>query len=219
VAEHPALGSLREALRAAGETTLTVDGGQPTRILVRGAERRCRIATDPNADEGRPDGLYGNRFSRADVATVEHAATVIDPPITTNLIAIEAPSYGFGRYSADEIRFILTTAFSGFTAARLDSGEGRPRAPRVHIHTGFWGCGAYGGSRVLMAMLQILAARLARVDRLVFHTFDHTGSESLDTAGRAFEDHLLPGTGQVSVQSLVEEIAQMGFEWGVSDGN
>jgi hypothetical protein len=27
------------------------------------------------------------------------------------------------------------------------------------FHTGFWDCGAYGGNRVLMALLQLLANR------------------------------------------------------------
>ena len=38
------------------------------------------------------------------------------------------------------------------------------------IHTGWWGCGAFGGNQELMALLQLLAAEWAGVDEVVFHT-------------------------------------------------
>jgi hypothetical protein len=47
------------------------------------------------------------------------------------------------------IEFVLATAFTGFSAARLESARLNP-SPVVAIHTGFWGCGAFGGNRVLM---------------------------------------------------------------------
>lgn len=65
VAEHPALGALREALNARRWPTLTEECGQATPVLVRGVQRRCRVQTDANAAEGRPYGLYGNRFMMA----------------------------------------------------------------------------------------------------------------------------------------------------------
>jgi len=43
--------------------------------------------------------------------------------------------------------------------------------PKVIIHTGNWGCGAYGGNPEIMALLQMAAARLAGIDELVYHTF------------------------------------------------
>jgi len=42
VAEHPILGSLREAIFSQGLPALTVEDGSPTPVLVAGAERRCR---------------------------------------------------------------------------------------------------------------------------------------------------------------------------------
>jgi hypothetical protein len=57
VAEHPALGSLKEALDARRLHALTAEMDEPTPILVMGVERRCRVATEPNSAEGRPHGL------------------------------------------------------------------------------------------------------------------------------------------------------------------
>ena len=217
-ASDPALGSLREALLANGESTLTAESGKPTPILVMGVERRCKIATDPNAAEGRPAGLYGNRFSGADAEAIKSAVTVIDPPTTSNIIAVEAPSYGCGPYRFDQIEFILTTALTGFSAAREESQREFDRQITVVIHTGFWGCGAYGGNRVLMGALQILAARMAQIHRLVYHTFDHAGSASLTEATDLLAS--LGASGRsVETRNLIHQIEAAGFEWGVSDGN
>jgi hypothetical protein len=52
VAEHPALGSLREALSHAHICLRTVEDGEPTPILIMGVERRCVIATNSNLELG-----------------------------------------------------------------------------------------------------------------------------------------------------------------------
>ena len=219
VAEHPALGSLREALLRSDIKPLTVENGEPTPALVMGVERRCRVATEPNAALGRPNGLYGNNFSRASAEAVERATQVITPPTISNLLAMEAPADANGRYTRQEIEYILSTAFTGFTATRLESGRDRARPPAVVVHTGFWGCGAYGGNRILMALLQLLAARLARLDRLVFHTGDAAGSQAFRQASRALQQDLESGPQRRPVSDLVVQIESMGFRWGVGDGN
>src|SRR5215831_9049415 len=94
VAEHPALGSLRDAMDDSDVphmAPLTTEDGRRTPVLIRGVERRCRIATEPDAAAGRPAGLYGNRFAQADADTVARAVTALVPPTITNLIAMEAP--------------------------------------------------------------------------------------------------------------------------------
>ena len=218
VAEHPALGALREALVADGLAAVTVERGEPTPVLVMGVERLCRVATDPDAAEGRPAGLYGNAFARADGDAVRRATTPIDPPTITNLIAMAAPPGGYGRYGADEIESVLTTAFTGFRAAVLESHRERGRATSVAVHTGYWGCGAFGGNRVLMALLQVLAAGSAGLDQLVFHVGGPGGRSPLEEALRLIEVGL--GTDRApSTRELINRIEMIGFEWGVRDGN
>lgn len=107
VTEHPALGALREALLTdAAVTPATVEAGRPTPVLVHGVERRCIVDTAPDPDRGRPDGLYGNNFAAAKAAVVEQATRALTPPTVSNILAIEAPSYGTGTYTRDAIRFI-----------------------------------------------------------------------------------------------------------------
>ena len=60
VAEHPVLGSLREALVAEGRPSTTIENGRPTPVLVMGAERRIHIQTSPGAGSGGPSWLYGD---------------------------------------------------------------------------------------------------------------------------------------------------------------
>lgn len=218
VSEHPALGALKEALSNQRLPALTEENGRPTPVLVAGVERRCAVATDPNPSEGRPEGLYGNNFARGAADAIRRATTRMEPPTITNLIAMAAPGYGEGPYSLADIQQVMVTAFTGFRAAVLESTRLRSGPCPVVVHTGFWGCGAFGGNRVLMAALQVLAAGMAGVERLVFHTGDGTGAGALEEARRLIEKELASTPGETPA-ACIERIASMGFEWGVSDGN
>jgi len=63
--EHPALGSVREALLASGRAARTRENGRSTPVLVAGAPRQCALDIFPDPDQGRPRGLYGNKFQQA----------------------------------------------------------------------------------------------------------------------------------------------------------
>ena len=146
VLEHPALGSLCEHLLASKDPRfqpVTWEDGAPTPVLVRGVERRSALATDPDLIEGRPLGLYGNRFARATADTIRRALTVLDPPTVSNILAMAAPPGGSGPYDEREIREIVVTATTGFRAARIESGS-RPR--RL-----VWWCTPGTGGRALSA--------------------------------------------------------------------
>jgi hypothetical protein len=218
VAEHPALGSLRDAMEDSDVphmAPLTTEDGRRTPVLIRGVERRCRIATEPDAAAGRPEGLYGNRFARADAETVARAVTPLIPPTITNLIAMEAPSSGRGLYTPSQVEDVLTNAVTGYLAARLET-EAAGAAKAV-VHTGFWGCGAFGGNRTLMALLQLAAAQMAGLSRLVFHTIDGAGTKELQRALALRE--AVAGGGAAAVDRLIDDIVGQGFRWGESDGN
>jgi hypothetical protein len=219
VAEHPALGSVREALLAAGRAALTVEEGRPTPVLVAGVERRCRIDTGPRP--GAPGGLYGNAFGAAAEDVVRSATEPLDPPMISNVLAMAAPANGGGRYRRDEVDWILDTALTGFMAAVAESHRlARPAAePSVVVHSGFWGCGAFGGNRVLMALLQVIAAGMAGLDALVFHTGRAGGRAPLDEALRIVRGELAPPSGIGATADVLDAIVALGLTWGVGDGN
>lgn len=216
VAEHPALGSVREALIAHGLPAATMDHrGYPTPVTVTGVQRRCAIDTRPDPLGGNPEGLYGNAFARASEDQVRRAVKSISPPTVSNILAMAAPPGGYGEYGRDEVVYILATAYAGFSAARAESRRLVPGGSRTVTHTGFWGCGAFGGNRMLMTIIQALAGALAGME-IVFWAFDEEGAMLAREAYRRFrglcED-------DPTVDSTVDRLVGERFLWGVSDGN
>lgn len=218
VAEHPVLGSVREALLARGLSAMTSDQSGATPILVTGAERRLANATHPDAASGRPAGIYGNRFADAPLEVVRRATRRLDPPTQSNIVAMAAPT-GSGEYTEADIVAIFSTAATAFAAARSESDRLRGGAYRTVIHSGFWGCGAFGGNRRVMIALQILAARAAGIDGLVLHAGDSAGAEEA-RRGLDVAEILATGCGtRCSFDTLVGQDVMLGYRWGVSDGN
>lgn len=217
VAEHPVLGSVRQALLAQQRSAVTVDDAGPTPVLITGAERRCRVATDANPAQGRPAGLYGNAFAAASPAAIQQAVVRLEPPPVTHLIAMSALPGGRGEYTAGEIMLTLATAFGGFRAAVLESARQFGSRPVV-VHTGFWGCGAFGGNRVLMSLVQMLAAQAAGVNALVYHTVSRPGTATWTRARILLLDVFTTGMPSTT-PGLCARIASLGLQWGASDGN
>ena len=140
---------------------------------------------------------------------------MLERPTRTNLIAIAAPGGGTGPYWPAVLERILVTAYTGFAAALAESRRLWPGTP-VEIRTGFWGCGAFGGNRRAMTLLQLLAARLAGIDRVRFYAFDDKGR----TDARAGEADLTAAIdGATTVAEILARVDDLDYEWGVSDGN
>lgn len=69
-----------------------------------------------------------------------------------------------------------------------------------------------------MTMLQVLAAEMAGLHRLVLHIGEPSGRESVVQATEILQDTLAAG-GSMDTAELVSRITAIGFEWGQSDGN
>ncbi|CAG8661408.1 17699_t:CDS:2 [Cetraspora pellucida] len=249
--EHPALCSLRDKLYTihdgsqAKTRMITSEKSIATPVLIRGVERRAFVKTDCNETEGRPSGLYGNHFARAEEKVIKLATTVFDKrlnikgkPYYSNIIAIEAPKYGEGCYTNSTIRMIIETAYSGFLAARFESLvetgvlERRHKnedhtvipekedavVPRIIIHTGNWGCGAHGGNISLMACLQFVAAHLAGIDKIVYHTIDDRSLNEVDLGLETFRELVMDVDGVVKVDDFISKLERKKFHWGFSNG-
>ncbi len=232
VLEHPSLASLRESLLHAELPALTCENGVSTPVLVSNVPRQCGIDLSGGipSEQSSPISwwrslfgtrhastsapLYGNGFAAATLADVLRTVTVLNPPSPSNILAIAAPT-GTGTYSLKQITAVLQTALSGFSAALLESARHSIMAPDVIIHTGWWGCGAFGGNRTLMALLQILAARIAGIGRLIFHI----GSESDRHHFSAALSYLDLVTAHGTITNVLSEINSLQFHWGQSDGN
>ncbi|KAK9761086.1 hypothetical protein K7432_014265 [Basidiobolus ranarum] len=96
------------------------------------------------------------------------------------------------------------TAYSSFAAARSQSYQkcgynpareqfpsmenmDLPERPSVVIHTGAGGTGKRAGNRVLMHLIQMLAARLAGIDRIVFHSCVMENTNAFIEAERLYD--------------------------------
>jgi hypothetical protein len=209
VFEHPVLAHLREKLLSLDFYPETTDDDKrPTPVTVTGAYRVCSVDTQPD-EEGF--SIYGNAFSQAPKEIIRERITPIIPPTKSNILAIASLPGGRGFYTEKQIEEILIIAFSGFSAAAQETDK--TQIPRVN--SGFWGCGAYGGNRTIMTILQLVAASLAGVE-LRYWTGDSSGAEVAEDAYQIYCD-ILKRSNQT--QDIIKLLVAMKFDWGVSDGN
>eukprot|EP01112_Ceratiomyxa_fruticulosa_P010379 TRINITY_DN2745_c0_g1_i1.p1 TRINITY_DN2745_c0_g1~~TRINITY_DN2745_c0_g1_i1.p1 ORF type:complete len:373 (+),score=78.30 TRINITY_DN2745_c0_g1_i1:292-1410(+) len=231
--EHPILGAVREALEdlttekndPSAPLTRT-SKGSPTPILISGVPRMINVDTSPNEEEGRPKGLYGNMFAFSELEDVLKAVTPISPPTISNIIAMEAPKGFKGKYTKLQILDVFLTSYTAFRGAVLQTQsewveKNEEGEVKVVIHSGAWGCGAYGGNKALMSALQILAARCAKVPQLVLHTFDPASREAFEN-GKNIETYLREYQKESSesvLDDVLNSLKDQKFMWGVGDGN
>jgi len=225
VAEHPILASVKEMLEELATENSDYDPctrdytnlspNPPTPVLIMGAERRLNINLTNNTEQGRPNGLYGNCFREAPWGIVKTAVVVLSPPTISNIIAMEAPSGERGVYTFEQITDAYQTAFTAFLAAKGESGKSLGQDTKTIINTGDWGTGAYGGNKVLMATIQILAAIFAQIDQVNFYTAGYKLIEQAknNVAELLFEEQI------IVIPNVLHSLFNMGFQWGVSDGN
>lgn len=211
VAEHPALASLREMMLTRSDQLrpTTVENGSPTPLLFRNIQRTIKIETR---------SIYGARFARADDSMICEAVDAIDPPSHSNILAIEAPISSRNRiYIRSEIDLALRTAYSGFRAVVLSSIMNDKSINSVVLHTGNWGCGAYGGNRQLMLSIQMMAACMAGISKVVFYCGTDSREDVTDfgiALSRRFR--FSPGA---AISRVVDQLVAEGFPWGKPDGN
>mmetsp|Transcript_344 Transcript_344/g.729 ORF Transcript_344/g.729 Transcript_344/m.729 type:complete len:351 (-) Transcript_344:191-1243(-) len=208
IVEHPILCSIGKALQHTTHDddelrNLTREQGVATPILVQGAPRRCRLLTDRYP-------IYGDHFAQASKEIMEEAVERIDIPMRSNIVAISAAAPSYGMYTVTQITHLLETAYAGFRACVLTA-AGRD----VAIHTGHWGCGAYGGNKGLVAAIQIMAAGMAGVRTLHFWygpaAQDYTALQhGMEVASR------LHGTPTLRSVQLLDSA---GYSWGVANEN
>jgi len=206
VVEHPILASVHRALSAGvpGQeqlTTATKDSTGATPILVKGALRRCALDT---AD------IYGDNFAVACTDTVEQAVSVLKPPVPSNLLALSAVEPRFGMYTRDQIRELFEAAYTGFRAIVMASEN-----KSATLHTGHWGCGAFGGNKGLSAAVQLLAAGTAGVERVCFwYGFTELDRSALMHGIEVAK--LLSGKPAGEVYKLLDSA---GYSWGDANEN
>jgi hypothetical protein len=219
-AEHPILGSILEMLSNISKESesyypfIENTDGTPSPILIIGAERRLTIDMNPLGEDGEPVSIYGNRFQGTPDEILQRACIRPESQSASNILAMSSLSYGEGAYSVQEIIKIILIAFTGFRAAVTETQNLLGVESKTVIHSGDWGCGAFGGNKILMASLQLLSADMAGVDTLVFHSTDKAHFETAKEIVRTHWDE----NGR-NLEEFISQVHSLKFQWGMSDGN
>ena len=212
--EHPMLAAVMLRLYGLGEPELrplTVENRQPTPWIFENVPRWIEVNTLPVDENGETQSIYGNAFCIADHALLRRAITVKgDPAGCSNIIAMAAPSPGYGVYQPHQIRQLLGTVLAGFSPAVEAAAE---RERKSVIHTGRWGAGAFGGSEELALCVQIIGGMLTGVSKLCFHA---VSEEFLENARETAETVV---AASADAEEIEERLLDIGYEWGESDGN
>ncbi|KAJ3109274.1 hypothetical protein HDU97_007768 [Phlyctochytrium planicorne] len=207
-----------------------------------------------------------------ELTSIQDASLVHRKRVTNNCVLMSSLDQLFnplrariGPYTVYQIRFIFRTAYTAFNGLmetsrkqsqqqhqkKLDElmSKGmsiagvRSWKPKVILHTGFWGCGSFGGNKRVMAYLQMLAASAAGVDELLVHYNPKAAGElddietakrwfkedvigfeqerggliqsvvSLTTGGRKEVVELAPGFKSLKVEELFEKLAARNETW------
>ncbi|KAL4473385.1 hypothetical protein ABPG72_015628 [Tetrahymena utriculariae] len=220
-AEHPLLSHVRAAAEYLGKkvTPLTVENG-PTPILIKGVRRLGVVNITPTKENIY--GLYGNNFAKANLNYIDSMSQqILNDKYSTNFIAMAALGYGLGTYQNDEIKFLFQTAKNSFCLAKELSED-----MEVELHTGNWGCGAFGNNRQLIASIQLFAAHLSGIQNIVYHTFDEEGKKGFEEGKNIYENFLrdikinnCESPNFKLDQQFIMFLSKQNFQWGYSDGN
>lgn len=220
--EHPLLCSLKEYLlknRVKSIEPKTVylnkanDLCYPTPVLIEDVPYWISVDTKPVLDDGNIGNLYGNNFALASEEEIAAGIQLFDGDIKSNIIAVAALSGGREAYSKNDIEFTFKTVLCAFEKARFISQAHNELSEEltVSVHTGNWGCGAFGGNREFMYLVQMIAASAAKINEIVFHAVDKT---SFNNAKAKFES-----LEKMTLNECIEYLYAQNYLWGASDGN
>ena len=211
--EHPLLASVADYIESSPDKAmkgLTVEKGQPTPFVVEDVPQWLSVNTTPVLPDGTKGNIYGWMFSESDTATIDAGIKPLAKERRNSIIAIAAPSGGAGEYIKPDIEYLLQTILSGFGAAANKTAEDGRQS--IAIHTGRWGCGAFGNNEELIHLAQIIGAAATGISRIVFHCIT---PEALEEAKRKYD--MLPRWS--SFDDAVQFLLSQNYCWNSPDGN
>ena len=207
--EHPLLGSVMEYLDAEKIPEMpskTKEKTRSTPYLIENIPYWIKVNVNPTLKNGEKGNIYGWKFSQSSREDISCGISIIERDWKNNIIAMAAPCGGKGNYSQSELIRLMETVLVAFGAAVKTANL--ERYTKTIIHTGNWGCGAFGNNKELIYLSQIIAASLVGVDTLIFHGAD---SDILEEAKNKF--HIF------QEKNLILFLENQNYRWENSDGN
>ena len=187
---------------------VTKENKKPTPYIFEGVPYWLRINLSYNGQN-----LYGRNFRNASKDLLEKAVQVVQEEKLVNIIAARAPACGSGQYTKAQLAEFLESAYCAFRGAVLcnaadsDGSESKP----VRIHTGNWGCGAFGNNLTVSYLVQLIAGSFAKTGTLIFHAPDKpTLQKAIDLIST------LPS--KLTFSQAVDFLFEQKLCWNESDG-
>ncbi len=187
---------------------VTKENKKPTPYIFENVPYWLRINLSYNGQN-----LYGRNFRNASKGLLEKAVQVVQEEKLVNILAARAPACGSGQYTKAQLTEFLESAYCAFRGAVLcnaagsDDNESKP----VKIHTGNWGCGAFGNKLTVSYLVQLLAGAFSKTGTLIFHAPDKpTLQKAIDLIST------LPS--KLTFSQAVDFLFDQGLYWNESDG-
>ena len=206
--EMPLLAAFRryvDSNHIGGFAPYTQYSGNPTPYLFKNVPYWIKVDTRPLLRNGTRGNIYGSNLVTASDKEIEAGIRTVDGEYRVNVLAIAAPGNGFGRYNTEEISLVVRTLLCAFSAVKAQS------TGRVVIHSGNWGCGAFGGNLEFMYLAQMYAASVCGIDELVLHDIKYEVEDSIQAFNKMQDG--------MKLADVVESLYSKGYEWKESDGN
>lgn len=209
--EHPLLASVSEYLEAkkiSGLEPLTEVKERtndekhrilhiPTPYIIENVPYWIQVNTNPVLKNGKTANIYGRNFSIASKYAesetesedkqiareiFSRAFTLIEREEKHNILAMAAPSSGYGNdlYTEQELILLLTCLLVGFGGAAKCTSQSKKE--ECVIHTGNWGCGAFGNDKELVYLMQMFCASVTGISKIVFHGLSITDKVIFENA-------------------------------------
>ena len=239
--EHPLLGSVAEYLEAAKiqelvpltDVKIRADDAKhslvhmPTPYIVENVPYWIRVNTSPALADGRMGNIYGRKFSIAckyaeSLSDSEQrklareiigkAFTLIEKEEKNNILAMAAPSSGYGNdpYTSEQLTLILQCLLAGFGGAAKCTSESKRK--ECVIHTGNWGCGAFGNDKELIYLMQLFCASVTGISKIVFHGLSDADKKLLENAQKKLSE-------LKDYEPLMDFLLAQNYHWHFGDGN
>lgn len=146
---------------------------------------RREVGVYSNVDRGCQILLYGhqdvNEFESKNRKRINLSEAVQKvPPKKINCVAIDAINVSKKRNGAskEDLQYMFDKATAGFETIIKHGAK--------EVHTGKWGCGAYGNDLTSIFLLTILAAWKAGLQKVVFYLYDGSGLDVINPIVKDF---------------------------------